>query len=187
VLIVEVGNEHAVLHHMERYLGLMTVAVRAVRAKDQGGEELPFRLVTYEDETRAPAHTYSTLGLSNHVVEQVGGRLRQEILMCAVGDVRAIEWLNYLGEILLDGNRAFAQGETTPSFGSLSPGSTVTGFAFTAPAYWSDGLGLFEETEPPVTVAWAVPLTSEELAFVGTHGWAAMEMLLIAEDPDLTD
>ncbi|MBT2534150.1 suppressor of fused domain protein [Arthrobacter sp. ISL-48] len=71
--------------------------------------------------------------------------------------------------------------------GALDPGTSLEAMYVCAPVYLPDEFSACEEPDEPIVIAWLIPLFKEEAAFARTHGWEALERLLVENDPDLTD
>lgn len=63
----------------------------------------------------------------------------------------------------------------------------MTGFYFTAPGFWDDELAVFDDGDGQIFLVLALPVTTLEQTFIGTHGWRRFEDLLEASELDLTD
>ena len=89
-------------------------------------------------------------------------------------------------EVIHEG-RAPLRGEVIGPKGALDPDTDLEAFYFGIPVYQPDGFATCEDPEGPIVISWLVPLFPAEAAFVATHGWPALEDLLIHHDPDVTD
>ncbi|HXK33488.1 MAG TPA: suppressor of fused domain protein [Dehalococcoidia bacterium] len=69
------------------------------------------------------------------------------------------------------------------------PASSMRGVYFTWPVYHDDRLATCVDAAlgRTIVIAWAVPVTGRELAYIKDNGWEAFENLLEARDPDLLD
>jgi len=149
---------------------------------------LPFQLVTYELTASSGSVAHSTLGLSEQVLLQPRGRaIRQELVVNVSGDVNAYSWLAVLGEHALTTRQSWSRGAVSEVGQPVAPGSILTAFYFTAPAFWDDDLALYLGLSDPTFVVLALPVSTNERAFVLSHGWTQFENLLAAASQDLTD
>ncbi len=69
------------------------------------------------------------------------------------------------------------------------PGSELTGFFFYQPVYWDAALSLWQDPEGclEVITAWAIPVTTSEIAFIAAQGWTAFKDVVEEAQPDLFD
>lgn len=103
--------------------------------------------------------TWATLGLSNHHLSQSSERgLHQELVMHLPNDR---EPDNLAGVLFQVAGELLGRGRGVGAGASARPASVV--------------------------LTWLVPLTDAEATFAHTHGWPALEEVLVAQDPDLTD
>jgi Suppressor of fused protein (SUFU) len=174
------------VEHLERFLGpieggagaddAIQPRVNAVRF----APDVPFTGVT----------TWTTLGLSNHHLQQPSGGLHQELVMHVPtapqpANVAAV-LLQVAGELIARG-RGLARGEVLGPRGPLFADTGLTGLVATSPAYLPDGFAVCDTPAVPVVLTWLVPLTTDEARFAHAHGWRALEKIFIAQDPDVTD
>ena len=173
--------------HLESYLG-------PIAAGSGGDERTPegVQVLRYgPDRPFEGALTLTTLGLSNHHLDQPGGTgLHQELVLHlpATDPPRnaAAVLFQVAGQLVLSG-RGMLRGEVLGPHGPVFGTGAVTALYAAAPGYVPEGFGVCRMPGRTVVLTWLVPITAGEAAFVAARGWQAFEKALVAEDPDLTD
>jgi hypothetical protein len=153
---------------------------------------MPFQIVRF-DQGPVPATVgFATLGLSRFQLQspRSGRGIRHELLMLVPdehrdGPIPAL--LHQVSESVLRGRRALVRGDVIGPSGQLIPGSQMEALYVAMPAYFPDEFAIYEDGNEPVVVAWLVPISSREAAYVEQYGWSAFEDRLVDEDPDLVD
>lgn len=176
------------VEHLERFLGPIDVGWSV----DTDGTSLPFQVARFKGSPRPGTVAFATVGLGRAALHSplTGRVLRHELLMI-VGQgqqsqvVPAI--LQQVGSGLLRSGRALRRGDIVGPAGPLVGGSSMVALYVAAPVYLPDDFGEFLEEDQTIVIAWLVPISSREAAFVASHGWRAFEDTLAASDPDLTD
>nr|WP_251046843.1 suppressor of fused domain protein [Arthrobacter sp. ISL-85] len=160
-------------------------------SKDADGHPQPAQVVKFIDGPLDGVTSYSTLGLSRRPLDLPGkAPVRVEFLMM----VRSGHFERYVpsimqqlvGEVIHRG-QAPLRGEVIGPWGPLDPDTRLEAFYFGIPVYQPEEFATYEDADGPIIISWLVPLFPTEAAFVGSHGWSALEDLLIQHDPDLTD
>ena len=149
------------------------------------------QIVKFDDGPLDGIAAYSTLRLSRHALAlQDKAPIRMEFLMM----IRRGHFERYvpstmqqLAEEVIHEGRAPLRGEVNGTRGALDPDTGLEAFYVGIPVYQPDRFAAYEDPDGPVVIAWLVPLFPAEAAFVATHGWAALEDLLVQHDPDVTD
>ena len=175
------------VEHLERYLGSITEGW----SKDADGHPQHAQIVKFEDGPLDGVAAYSTLGLSRHALALRGkAPVRMEFLMM----VRRGRCERYVPSILqqlvqevIHEGTAPLRGEVIGPRGALDPDTGLEAFYFGIPVYQPDEFATCEDPDGPIVISWLVPLFPAEAAFVTTHGWPALEDLLVQYDPDVTD
>ncbi len=177
-----------ILSHLERHLGTMAGGI--------SGETtgLPIPIGCFDQLPLRGSVAYATLGLSHHRLDGAGrdGQdVRMELLAMLNTGPRARLFPAIVVDVvseMLTSHRALLRGEVIGPRGALWPGSQLEALYVTAPVYLDDSfakVALGDGTD--CIIAWLVPISTREAAFVGTHGWRRFEELLATEDPDLLD
>ncbi|MDN4643891.1 suppressor of fused domain protein [Arthrobacter sp. PsM3] len=175
------------VEHLERYLGTLSEGW----SKDSDGHRQHAQVVKFDDGPLDGVVAHSTLGLSRHALALPGkAPVRMEFLMM----VRRGYFERYvpsimqqLAEEVIHEGRAPLRGEVIGPRGALDPDTRLEAFYVGVPIYQPDEFATCDDADGPVVIAWLVPLFPVEAAFVATHGWAALEDLLVQYDPDVTD
>lgn len=96
--------------HLETFLG----PIAGGWTEDAAGARLPFQVVRFEDRPRGNVVTYSTLGLSRHVLELPSKTVRQELVM-AVDRIFATTDVVSAGRCFLLADHLYLARDSTPS------------------------------------------------------------------------
>lgn len=171
--------------HLERYLGPIERGWQGA-GLSQGVQVCLFRGVPDKN-----AVTYATLGLSDHVLSMPRGRtVRQELLLAVDNQLESENLAKLLAHVavpIVEKHEAVLRGQVIHLGHPVMAGSACDALYVAMPAYFADGLATLQSSSPPTVIAWLVPLTSAEVAFIETHGWSAFEDVLEESDPALLD
>ncbi len=175
------------VEHLERYLG----AISEGWSKDADGHRQHAQVVKFDDGPLDGVAAYSTLGLSRYELALPGkAPVRAELLMM----VRRGHFERYvpsilqqLAEEMVHRGRAPLRGELIGPRGPLDPETRLEAFLVYSPYYQPDEFAVCEDANGPVIIVMLVPLFPEEASFAATHGWKALESLLVEHDPDVDD
>jgi hypothetical protein len=178
----------SLVDHFERALGL----VHAGWSRDGDGADLPFQIVRFAENSGPNSVGYATLGLSRYPLTSPtsGKSIRQELLFLAPAALESdtvVSLLLQVGSMALDTGRALLRGDVIGPAGEIVPGSEMTALYVTMPVYFPDEFGTYADPDGDIVVAWMVPISDREAAFVAQHGWEAFEDRLVEADPDLVD
>ena len=164
------------IEHLEDYLGEMDAAW----TKSPEGVQLPFTIARFGGVFES-SRAYTTLGLS---------RFHQELLLIApesFGDGNIPKVLQDAAGVVLQRQTPLARGEVVevqPMFDCYP----FTALYVALPVYFPEEFAeAVDDESSPVKIAWVVPITAAEAAYVKQHGWSAFEDLLTVQDPDLAD
>jgi len=181
-------NTPPLLRHLERHLGTMAGGI--------GGETtgLPISICLFDQIPLRGSVAYVTLGLSGHRLDGAGrdGQdVRMELLAMLNAGPRARLFPAIVVDVVSDvlkSHRALLRGEVIGPRGPLWASSQLEALYVTAPVYFEDSFAKVAMGDgSECIIAWLVPITLREAAFVATHGWRRFEELLASEDPDLLD
>jgi hypothetical protein len=171
--------------HLERYLGQIRQGWKPV------GEPQGVQVCSFDNQPRDSAVTYSTLGLSQHVLAMPDDRcVRQEIVLAIESQYRDHTLANLLFHVaapIIHNHRAILRGDVIDPGGRILPRATCTHLYATSPVVFPDGFEIFEGSSPPTVLVWLIPITHPEAHFVHAHGWSTFEDALEENDPDLFD
>lgn len=175
------------VEHLERYLG----TISGGWSKDADGNPQHAQVLKFDDAPLDGVAAYSTLGLSRHALALPGkASIRMEFLMM----VRRGHFERYVPSIMqqlveevIHEGRAPLRGEVIGPRGPLDPDTRLEAFLVYSPYYQPDGFAACEDANGPIIMAGLVPLFPEEASFARTHGWEALESLLVQHDPDVDD
>lgn len=178
-------SEH-VDRHLERHLGPIARGWAPLGGRPDG-----IQVCLFPDRPVTGAVTYSTLGLSRHVLAMPSNReVRQELLLpvgnrCSHDDLSRL--LLYVSEDIVGRHRALLRGEVVSLGHSIRNGSRCTNLYVSLPVVFPEGLATCVQTHPATVFAWLIPISDPEAAVVGEKGWAHFEEALEREDLDLFD
>ena len=145
-------------------------------------------VVRFGDRPIADASTYVTIGLSERVLEQPSGPVRQELMFSCYGsfdlDAIPLTLAHVAGQVALTG-RALLEFGTWPRDEGLAPRQAAA-FLFSAPIYFPPEVHVIE-TRPPTVLVWLIPILEDEAALVAEKGWGPLERRFTQQDPDLLD
>jgi hypothetical protein len=146
---------------------------------------------SFEQQPHKSATTFSTIGLSDHVVSSESGRsFREELLFATTGappgpDVARL--LMHVAERMLGGHKALLRGDTVSIEGTVHPGFAVVGLYAAIPVMFDETLHVFSGSIPPTVFVWLFPISASELSYIASCGWSKFEDILAEADVDLLD
>jgi hypothetical protein len=168
---------------MERWLGTI--------ARGQVFEDPRIRVVQFNDCPFREAITYSTLGLSHHVLSQASGKdIRLELLFGCYSRFASWEPASLpalVAQDIIRSHEPVVHGQVLGPAGPIKKGATAEGFYCGAPSVYPDALAEYVESNPVTVFVWLVPVTHEEIHYVWNRGWSAFEDLLVERNPDVWD
>lgn len=172
--------------HLERHLGPI--------ARGWGGYTgvlAGTQVCVFEDSPVPDVTTYSTLGLSDHILNLPRGRkVRQELLLAVLRRFESADLaklLVHVAEQLLGCHRALLRGELVRLGNPIAKGCRCEDLYVSLPVVFPSNLATCSDTQPPTVFGWLVPLHPEESSFVASRGWSEFEQELERVDPGLFD
>jgi hypothetical protein len=177
----------SLIEHLEQHCG----PIVGGSTEDVDGNKAPFQVVQM---LRAPvkgAVVLSTLGLSNHMLHTATGKqLRMELVMLHRERDRATNLpgvMQQVGADILRAHHGPSRGDVFGPRGPLRPGATVEALYVASPAYFPESFHFYVPADGtvPIVMAWLVPITATEAAFVRQAGWSRFEDELAKQNPDL--
>ena len=176
------------IDHLERFLGPIELGW----THDADNVEMPFQVVRFGQGSGPGTVSFSTLGLSRYgLPSSTSGReIRHELLMIMPDSLRdgpVPSLLHQVGMDVLTTERPLLRGDVIGPKGPLVPGSSMEALYVGIPVYFPDEFGACQEDGHSVVIAWLIPISAQEAAYVGRQGWEAFEDRLVEADPDLTD
>jgi hypothetical protein len=174
--------------HLESYLGPISGGF-----SEGSAQNAPFQVARFDDGLISDYSAIATLGLSHHLLDLgvSDKRTRQELLILipqgsSPGAFPGM--LRSIGEMCIKAHRGFRKGEIIEMGAPLAVGSKCVAFIAMQPVYYPNEFVRYEESgKDPVVIVWLIPITSDEVKFVRSHGVHRFEHELIEYDPDLTD
>ncbi|MEU4090613.1 suppressor of fused domain protein [Streptomyces aureus] len=176
------------IDHLESRLGRMTGAWSPPAGSPEGVPQ-----VAHFREGRLPgAQSFATVGLSRTPLRHptTDRHYHLELLACET-TVRADGYgpfpdvLDYVSGRLVASGQAILRGDVVPLPIPL-PGGTMTSLYAAMPVYFDDDFfSVTVENGSEVVIAWLIPITAEETAFIHEKGWQPFEEALTHQNPDL--
>ncbi|EPD53269.1 hypothetical protein HMPREF1210_01000 [Paenisporosarcina sp. HGH0030] len=160
---------------------------------DAESAELPFQIVKFSKGPFQKTTTYSTLGLSNHILASPENEMeiRQELIMVSYsefGDEGIPGILHQVGMSILKDHSALLRGDVIGPYGSLFDDSNLEALYSSIPVYFHDSFHSYDiDTNSSILMTWLIPITSQEAGFISKQGWDSFEDILEEKDPDLVD
>ncbi len=182
----QVPEPNDLVQHLESYLGEITGGW----SEDGDGERLPFQIVRFDGRPEPGLTTFSTLGLSRHVVDLPTRSVRQEVVMTVDRDFATPSITSVLatvGELVLQRHHGLLRGEVLPARDALAPTARLDALYAAAPAMLPDEFATFFGSEPPTVFVWLMPISNREADLIATHGWDWFEDRLVEQQPNLYD
>lgn len=175
------------VEHLEHFLGPISEGW----SRHADGQQSHTQVVKFDDGPLDGVAAYSTLGLSRYALAMPGKvPIRIELLLM----VRRGHFERYvpslmqqLAEDIIHEGRAPLRGEVIGARGPLDPDTRLEAFLVYGPVYQADEFAVCEDEDGPINIAWLVPLFPGEANFADSHGWEALESLLVEHDPDVAD
>lgn len=179
-------EQPGLIRHIERFLGRM----RGGWTHDDTGRRLPVSVAQFSGQPRRGATTLVTLGLSNHVLQQPDGGIRQELVFSCwerSGLRNAPGMLTHLGDYAIRRHTAFLRGEWEVYQSPLLDGTNLFGFFLGIPkGFPREFLFNTELYEEPLVFVQLFPITAAEAQLRDLKGEEAlMEKLVNADLLDL--
>jgi hypothetical protein len=178
----------ALISHIEQHCGVILHGW----SSDPDGNKAAVQVVQTKGGPSTDATTFTTLGLSNHLLTSVSDRrVRQELVMpCRAdsvpGNLPAL--LQQVASEALGSHAAYLRGQVIGPRGALFPGSALSALYVAIPVCFPDSFASVDiGNSRTVIFAWLVPIASSEADFVQSNGWDVFEERLIKQNPDLLD
>lgn len=163
--------------HLEKHLGEIK---RGWSTPEES--KYKYSVAEFHNWTETNIRTYSTLGVSNHILEMPQMRsVRQEFLMCASQLDLADEVSGFLlrfSDMVLSKHKAILSGEVIGPGKPILSGTSMCGIYATNPAIYPEGLHIYDKMSPNVVVTWLIPVYLNEIEYINTHSSHAFESIL---------
>lgn len=174
---------HQLFRHLTRHLG----SVSGAWSRDPADADLGFQVVEFAPGRIDDAVIYSTLGLSDYILDSAitDGRFRLELIMIAPERLRG----SALPYVLGDYGRMVLALRELPEIGAivrnvpiLSDLSTMDALYLGRPRQFPPDFARFRSGDLAVNIDWLLPVSAAEATFVDAEGWAAFEKLINNRD-----
>ena len=183
------GLTDQLFRHLTGELG----SVARAWSKDPAGADLGFQVVEFAPGRIDGAVMYSTLGLSDYILDSTiaDGRFRLELIMIAPERLRG----SALPYVLGDYGRMVLALRELPEIGTivrnvpiLADLSSMNALYLGQPPHFPPDFARFRSGDLAVNLDWLLPVSAAEATFVEAEGWAAFEKLIYdREDFDPID
>jgi hypothetical protein len=181
------GGPPPLIRHLEGTLG----PIQAGWTGDSESKHAGVQIVSFNDAPEPGATTLSTLGLSNHVLQQPKGPIRQELVFAywaRHGDTNIPSMLQYLAGSAIAQHRAFLRGEWDSFDGPIIDGTNMTALCVTSAVGFPEEFGLVEGMfEELLVFVRVIPLTKAEVRLREHEGAGALEAAFLDRRVDLLD
>lgn len=175
--------------HLEEYLGEIKRGWSTPKES-----KYKYSVVEFHNWEETNIRTYSTLGVSNHILAMPQKRsVRQEFLMCSSQLDLADEVSGFLlrfSDMVLSKHKAILSGEVVGPGKPLLRGTEMCGIYATNPAIYPENLHIYDKMSPNVVITWLIPVYASEIDYVNSESSDAFESLLEGlgdSGPDLWD
>jgi hypothetical protein len=176
---------NSINQHLERYLGLIA------RGWAPAGALTGIQICLFENRPIPDVVTYSTLGLSRHVLGMPRGReVRQELLLSVAAsfvDDDLSKLLAHVAEEVLRGHQALLRGQVLSLGHPVSSGSNCSSLYVGLPVVFPEEFATCADTQPSTVFAWLLPIHPTEAALLRQLGWSEFENRLERADLDVFD
>ncbi|CAM1367914.1 Suppressor of fused protein [Tenacibaculum litopenaei] len=168
------------VNHLERNLGLID------KGWNPNHNYQGVQCVGFKDEPYEELYTYSTLGLSDFLLEKDGKKYRFELLLSVEQSCKSDEIASFLinfGEYLIEKQEVLLRGEVKSFENSIFTKSKFYGVYISIPVFFDDDFHIYKVDENNTVIFVSlIPLYKSEIEFIKNNGWELFEDLLEEED-----
>jgi hypothetical protein len=178
-----------ILDHLEQHLG----PIEEGWSTNASGFKLPFIVARLPGGPLEDMKVFATAGLSDHLLtSRVSSKvIRQElafVVQASFGDRNIPGLLQQVGMNALEKHTAYLRGDVVGPYGRLFDVGEMEALYVGIPVCLPPSFESFTRKDGEITVmAWVVPISASESAFVRRNGWEAFEDELARLQPDLSD
>ncbi|MFD1468428.1 suppressor of fused domain protein [Hymenobacter caeli] len=173
-----------IYEHMEAHLGHITRGWGP-----PSGNAFGIEVSLFENIPEVGMNTFSTLGLSNHILAIGNKQVRQELLF-GVSNTYPIDdvasFLITFAEGIAVGGRGLLRGEVIAEKPLIQDVMT-TGVYASIPVLWPEELHVFEGSSPKTVFVWLLPICRAEIEVITAKGWNYFEDYLEDVEVDFWD
>lgn len=170
------------INHIEKYLGKITSG-ESITTEEFG----KLQFLKFENQPFENIVTYSTLGLSNHILNIKDGKDVRMELIASVNDTEegsAInDLLHYIAHKMLINHKAILRGQVIPIPNNILRNSFESVYV-SIPVFFEEEFASLKGTDPDVIFAWVFPLFRNEADFIQKEGWNKFEDYLQENEID---
>lgn len=147
------------------------------------------QVVRFLDKPFDGVATYTTLGLSDHILSMPQGReVRQEFLFSTYETYSSEEIASFLisfCDYILGSGNALLRGDIIGPSAPLIKNVKVNSLYASIPAIFDESFSTYRLSSPDTVIVWLLPLLKEEALFVKAYNWSRFEDILEGKNPDL--
>jgi hypothetical protein len=166
--------------HIEKHLGKIVEGWAPETGK------FNIQVVRFDATPLKGVSTYSTLGLSNFVLNINEKKVRQEFVFSVYDHYSASEVASFLmtfAEYIADTGNGLLRGSIKMG-GALIDDAVSNGVYASVPVFFADEFNVFDSTVPPVVFVWLIPISDKDADFIEANGWNEFEDRLEQNDCD---
>ena len=145
----------------------------------------------FKDQPQKSIITYSTINMSNNILETRAGKFIRHELIFSIYDVDQTEIIPQhiisFAESIIKSNKGLMRGEVVGPGIPFVPGSDKIGLYMTIPVFFEDSFFVDNDSVPPVVYVWMMPVTGEEIDFIQKNGWGKFEDILEGKSDQFWD
>jgi hypothetical protein len=178
-----------ILDHLEQHLG----PIEEGWSTNASGLKLPFLVARLPGGSIEGTKVFATAGLSDHLLTSRTSSkvIRQElafVVRASFGDRNIPGLLQQVGMNALEKHTAYLRGDVIGPYGRLFEVGEMEALYVGIPVYLPSSFESFTRDDGETTVlAWVIPISASETAYVRRCGWGAFEDELTRLQPDLSD
>lgn len=174
----------SIIEHMEKHLG--TIA-EGYEADSEGAVSV----LRFENIPEKEVVTYTTLGLSEHVLKVSEFKsVRQELIFSAYREYSSDDIVSFLisfSDYICIKHDALLRGEVIGPSSSIVKGTNMNSIYASIPVLYRNDLRTYYGSDPATVFVWLIPLTDQESMYVKDRGWEDFEDALENSEVDLWD
>lgn len=170
------------INHIEKYLGKITSG-ESITSEEYG----KLQFLKFQNQPFENIVTYSTLGLSNHILNIKDGKDVRMELIASVNNTEEDSFVNdlllYVATNMLINHKAILRGQVIPIPNNIL-GNSFESVYVSIPVVFEEEFASLKGAEPDVIFAWIFPLFKNEADFIQKEGWKKFEDYLQENEID---
>lgn len=176
-----------IIDHIESYLGTIDYGWKG------NGPESDITIARFRNQPTEGMSTYTTLGLSHHVLgmsQGQGREARQEFIFSAFDSVSSDEIVSFMlsfSGFVLTKHEALLRGQVIGPAAPIFSSSSMNSIYASIPVMFDDTFAACHTSTPSTILVWLIPIFEAEANYINEQGWESFEDILERDDPDLWD